>query len=59
MVALGTVLFGDPGAPARVRSELAAEARARRLATPADAARVALAAVGNHMKAVEKPLEIG
>jgi dihydroorotate dehydrogenase (NAD+) catalytic subunit len=59
MVALGTVLFGDPGAPARVRSELAAEARARGLTTPADAARVALDAVGNHVKAVEKPLEIG
>jgi dihydroorotate dehydrogenase (NAD+) catalytic subunit len=59
MVALGTVLFGEPGAPARVRSELAAEARARRLPTPAAAARVALGAVGNHPKAVEKPLEIG
>jgi dihydroorotate dehydrogenase (NAD+) catalytic subunit len=28
-VALGTVLFGDPFAPARVREELEAEARAR------------------------------
>jgi dihydroorotate dehydrogenase (NAD+) catalytic subunit len=29
-VALGTVLFGDPHAPGRVRAELAAEASARR-----------------------------
>lgn len=34
-VALGTVLFADPGAPARVRSELAAEAAARGFADPA------------------------
>ncbi|HUQ23972.1 MAG TPA: dihydroorotate dehydrogenase [Gaiellaceae bacterium] len=36
-VALGTVLFSDPGAPARIRSELAAEAAARDLAHPLDA----------------------
>jgi dihydroorotate dehydrogenase (NAD+) catalytic subunit len=33
-VALGTVLFSDPGAPARVRTELAAEAAARGLDGP-------------------------
>jgi dihydroorotate dehydrogenase (NAD+) catalytic subunit len=33
-VALGTILFSDPGAPARIRSELAAEASARDLAHP-------------------------
>ena len=30
-VALGTVLFGDPGAPGRIRAELAAELKAREL----------------------------
>jgi dihydroorotate dehydrogenase (NAD+) catalytic subunit len=34
-VALGTVLFADPGAPTRVRSELAAEAAARGFGDPA------------------------
>ena len=36
-VALGTVLFADPDAPSRIRSELAAEAAARGWSTPADA----------------------
>ena len=36
-VALGTVLFGDPEAPARIREELAAEAAAHGFANPADA----------------------
>jgi dihydroorotate dehydrogenase (NAD+) catalytic subunit len=36
-VALGTVLFADPGAPARVRAELASEAAALGLAKPDDA----------------------
>ena len=36
-VALGTVLFADPGAPARVRSELAAELAARGLRSVAEA----------------------
>jgi dihydroorotate dehydrogenase (NAD+) catalytic subunit len=36
-VALGTVLFGDPEAPVRVRAELAAEAAARGFADPLDA----------------------
>ena len=41
MVALGTVLFADPAAPARVRAELAAECAARDLGVPDDARRVA------------------
>ena len=36
-VALGTVLFADPGAPSRVRAELAAAAAERGLADPAAA----------------------
>jgi dihydroorotate dehydrogenase (NAD+) catalytic subunit len=36
-VALGTVLFGDPGAPARIREELAAEAAAHGFADPGGA----------------------
>jgi dihydroorotate dehydrogenase (NAD+) catalytic subunit len=40
-VALGTVLFGDPGAPVRVRAELATEAAARGFAEPLAAHRVA------------------
>jgi dihydroorotate dehydrogenase (NAD+) catalytic subunit len=36
-VALGTVLFADPRAPARVRAELAAEAAARGFGQPLDA----------------------
>jgi dihydroorotate dehydrogenase (NAD+) catalytic subunit len=36
-VALGTILFSDPGAPGRIRSELAAEAAARDLGDPLDA----------------------
>lgn len=36
-VALGTILFSDPGAPARIRGELAAEAAALGFARPADA----------------------
>jgi dihydroorotate dehydrogenase (NAD+) catalytic subunit len=36
-VALGTVLFADPGAPARVRSELAAACVEAGVATPEDA----------------------
>ena len=36
-VALGTILFSDPDAPVRIRSELAAEAAARDLAQPLDA----------------------
>jgi dihydroorotate dehydrogenase (NAD+) catalytic subunit len=36
-VALGTILFADPGAPVRIRLELAAEAAARDLGHPLDA----------------------
>jgi dihydroorotate dehydrogenase (NAD+) catalytic subunit len=36
-VALGTVLFADPGAPARIRAELAAEAARRGFGDPAAA----------------------
>ena len=36
-VALGTILFSDPGAPVRIRLELAAEAAARDLGHPLDA----------------------
>jgi dihydroorotate dehydrogenase (NAD+) catalytic subunit len=36
-VALGTVLFADPGAPARVRAELAAACAEVGVATPEDA----------------------
>jgi dihydroorotate dehydrogenase (NAD+) catalytic subunit len=36
-VALGTILFSDPDAPARIRSELASEAAARGLDHPLDA----------------------
>jgi dihydroorotate dehydrogenase (NAD+) catalytic subunit len=40
-VALGTALFSDPGAPARIRVELAAEAAARGYGEPLDAHRAA------------------
>jgi dihydroorotate dehydrogenase (NAD+) catalytic subunit len=36
-VALGTVLFSDPGAPARIRAELAAETAALGLSDPDEA----------------------
>jgi dihydroorotate dehydrogenase (NAD+) catalytic subunit len=44
-VALGTVLFGDPDAPGRVRAELAEAAAALGYADPAEAAGVAHADV--------------
>jgi dihydroorotate dehydrogenase (NAD+) catalytic subunit len=40
-VALGTILFRDPGAPIRVRAELSAEAAASGYADPAQACGVA------------------
>lgn len=46
-VALGTVLFADPDAPARVRRELVDEARRAGFEDPDDAFGVALTAVGN------------
>jgi len=42
VVALGTVLFRDPGAPGRVRGELEAEAGRYRMETGRDAHRIAL-----------------
>ena len=44
-VALGTILFGDPGAPARVRDELAVEASSLGFSHASDAFCVALDAV--------------
>jgi dihydroorotate dehydrogenase (NAD+) catalytic subunit len=41
-VAVGTVLFGDPGAAARIRAELAREAAARGFRDPAAAHRVSV-----------------
>jgi dihydroorotate dehydrogenase (NAD+) catalytic subunit len=41
-VALGTVLFTDPGAPERIRDELAAEAASLGFANPLDARGIAL-----------------
>jgi dihydroorotate dehydrogenase (NAD+) catalytic subunit len=43
-VALGTVLFTDPGAPARIRAELQAEAAAQGFEDPFAACGVAQAA---------------
>jgi dihydroorotate dehydrogenase (NAD+) catalytic subunit len=40
-VALGTILFSDPEAPARIRSELAAEAAARGFENPLDVRQIA------------------
>jgi dihydroorotate dehydrogenase (NAD+) catalytic subunit len=40
-VALGTILFSDPEAPTRIRSELAAEAAARGFDNPLDVRRIA------------------
>lgn len=51
-VAVGTVLFSDPGAPARIRDELAAEARARGLESPSSARLL------SHL-ATQKSLHIG
>ncbi|HEV3408181.1 MAG TPA: hypothetical protein VG079_05790, partial [Gaiellaceae bacterium] len=47
-VALGTILFADPGAPARVRAELGQEAGASGYAHPGDAVGVA------HLRIVAK-----
>ena len=46
-VALGTILFADPGAPARIRSELGAEAAARNLGDPLDARGIAHSSLQN------------
>ena len=61
-VALGTVLFSDPGAPARVREELAAEAAALGLREASEA--IGVAHRGDRrdfhrdVEDVEKPLQI-
>jgi dihydroorotate dehydrogenase (NAD+) catalytic subunit len=47
-VALGTVLFADPGAPARIRRELATEAGSRGFADPSAARGIALDRVVSH-----------
>jgi dihydroorotate dehydrogenase (NAD+) catalytic subunit len=47
-VALGTVLFSDPGAPERVRQELSAELAALGLTAPDEAVGVAQAASASH-----------
>ncbi len=48
------MLFTDPGAPARIRDELAAEARARGVDNPAKLCGIAL---GERGLAGEKPVE--
>ena len=57
-VALGTVLFADPDAPARVREELAAELAARGLRDPSEAVGVAHDVIHRGVEDVEKPLLI-
>jgi len=52
-VSLGTVLFGDPEAPARIRAELAAEVAAFGLTSPDEARGIA-----HEIAIVEKPLQI-
>ena len=53
-VALGTVLFADPGAPARVREELRAEAARRSFEEPEAARGVAHARVASTADAEAK-----
>ena len=50
-VALGTILFSDPDAPARIRAELAAEVASRKLGHPLAARRLALGEGGNSVAA--------
>ena len=54
-VALGTVLFADPEAPSRVRSELAAELAARGL----ESSQAAVGLAHGDRLPVRKPLDIG
>lgn len=59
-VALGTILFADPGAPARIRSELGAEAAARNLGHPLAARGIAHSSLQNgrfqfRQRGVKKP----
>ena len=62
-VALGTVLFADPDAPARVRRELASEAAARGFADPSEARGIAhgesRSLDGRSRVEAEKALEFG
>ncbi|HSC92433.1 MAG TPA: dihydroorotate dehydrogenase [Gaiellaceae bacterium] len=62
-VAVGTVLFADPGAPRRIREELATELQARGLRQAEEAAGLAHHAVRSTfhtgVEGVEKPLLIG
>ena len=57
-VALGTVLFADPDAPARVREELAAELAARGLRDPSEVVGLAHDVIHRGVEDVEKPLLI-
>ena len=52
-VALGTVLFADPLAPARIRAELKAEAGARGLADPLEARNTAVVRSGKVLQTAE------
>jgi dihydroorotate dehydrogenase (NAD+) catalytic subunit len=54
-VALGTVLFADPGAPGRVRAELAAEAAARGFEDPGSARCVAKRNQAKSLQIAQKP----
>jgi dihydroorotate dehydrogenase (NAD+) catalytic subunit len=62
-VAIGTTLFADPDAPARIRKELAGEASARGYPTPADARDAAHPSVvhaeNDQFSFRQKPLETG
>ena len=55
VVALGTVLFGDPEAPLRVRAELAAEAAARGFADPLDARGISQRSLQIRVSKVDNP----
>ncbi len=56
-VALGTVLFADPGAPARIRRELAAEAASHGFAEPSAARGIATGGVASSADALAKEKE--
>ena len=58
-VALGTVLFADPDAPARVRAELAAEAAARGFADPAAARGIAHAEASEERRSLDERSRVG
>ena len=58
-VALGTVLFADPDAPARVRAELAAEAAARGFADPAAARGIAHAEAPEERRSLDERSRVG